>query len=190
MLPNANGAAVTVLRADVGRPRAGHDQFHAPAPPTCSPPARRRKLDTIVTARAFVEKGRLGGLIAAIDRHVNIVYLEDIRTTRRPSPTSSAACCAGEGRWWRASPTTGRRSCSPRARKACPKGVVLSHRNMLANAAQAAARIDFGREDKLFNVLPVFHSFGFTVGVVLPLVSRRAASISIPRRCTTARCRS
>src|SRR5207245_10350417 len=52
-----------------------------------------------------------------------------------------------------------------------PKGVVLSHRNMLANAAQAAARIDFGRQDKVFNVLAVFHSFGLTVGVVLPLVS-------------------
>ena len=52
-----------------------------------------------------------------------------------------------------------------------PKGVVLSHRNMLANAAQAAARIDFGREDKVFNVLPVFHSFGLTVGLILPLVS-------------------
>ena len=42
---------------------------------------------------------------------------------------------------------------------------------MLANAAQAAARIDFGRQDKVFNVLPVFHSFGLTVGLVLPLVS-------------------
>jgi acyl-[acyl-carrier-protein]-phospholipid O-acyltransferase/long-chain-fatty-acid--[acyl-carrier-protein] ligase len=42
---------------------------------------------------------------------------------------------------------------------------------MLANAAQAAARIDFGRQDKVFNVLPVFHSFGLTVGVMLPLVS-------------------
>ena len=48
---------------------------------------------------------------------------------------------------------------------------MLSHRNMLANAAQAAARIDFGREDKVFNVLPVFHSFGLTVGTMLPLVS-------------------
>src|ERR1700751_2773089 len=52
-----------------------------------------------------------------------------------------------------------------------PKGVVLSHRNMLANAAQASARIDFGRTDKVFNVLPVFHSFGLTVGLILPLVS-------------------
>jgi hypothetical protein len=42
---------------------------------------------------------------------------------------------------------------------------------MLANAAQASARIDFGRSDKVFNVLPVFHSFGLTVGLILPLVS-------------------
>jgi acyl-[acyl-carrier-protein]-phospholipid O-acyltransferase/long-chain-fatty-acid--[acyl-carrier-protein] ligase len=42
---------------------------------------------------------------------------------------------------------------------------------MLANAAQAAARIDFGLTDKVFNVLPVFHSFGLTVGLILPLVS-------------------
>ena len=52
-----------------------------------------------------------------------------------------------------------------------PKGVVLSHRNILTNAAQAAARIDFGRQDKVFSVLPVFHSFGLTVGTMLPLVS-------------------
>jgi acyl-[acyl-carrier-protein]-phospholipid O-acyltransferase/long-chain-fatty-acid--[acyl-carrier-protein] ligase len=42
---------------------------------------------------------------------------------------------------------------------------------MLANVAQAAARIDFGRSDKVFNVLPVFHSFGLTVGAILPLAS-------------------
>ncbi len=32
-------------------------------------------------------------------------------------------------------------------------------------------RIDFGRTDKVFNTLPVFHAFGLTVGLVLPLVS-------------------
>jgi len=42
---------------------------------------------------------------------------------------------------------------------------VLSHHNMLTNVAQVAARIDFGREDRLFNALPVFHSFGFTGGM-------------------------
>ena len=51
-----------------------------------------------------------------------------------------------------------------------PKGVVLSHRNILSNAAQGAARIDVGRTDKVFNVLPLFHSFGLTVGFILPLL--------------------
>ena len=52
-----------------------------------------------------------------------------------------------------------------------PKGVVLSHRNVLSNVAQAEARIDFGRDDKLFMALPSFHSFGFMGGIVLPLIS-------------------
>ncbi|TIU03281.1 MAG: hypothetical protein E5W39_14625, partial [Mesorhizobium sp.] len=52
-----------------------------------------------------------------------------------------------------------------------PKGVVLTHRNILANAAQAASRIDFHSGDKVFNVLPIFHSFGMTAGTVLPLIS-------------------
>jgi acyl-CoA synthetase (AMP-forming)/AMP-acid ligase II len=52
-----------------------------------------------------------------------------------------------------------------------PKGVVLTHRNILSNAAQAASRIDFHSGDKVFNILPVFHSFGLTAGTVLPLIS-------------------
>ena len=48
---------------------------------------------------------------------------------------------------------------------------MLSHRNMLSNVAQVAARIDFGRTDKVFDVLPLFHSFGLTAALVLPLVS-------------------
>ena len=52
-----------------------------------------------------------------------------------------------------------------------PKGVVLSHHNILANVAQVAARIDFSRTDTAFNALPIFHSFGLSAGLILPLVS-------------------
>jgi len=52
-----------------------------------------------------------------------------------------------------------------------PKGVALSHRNLLSNAGQAAARIAFNPADVVLNALPVFHSFGLTAGLVLPLVS-------------------
>ena len=52
-----------------------------------------------------------------------------------------------------------------------PKGVVLSHANVLANREQVAARIDFGSQDVILNALPMFHSFGLTAGTLLPLLS-------------------
>ena len=42
---------------------------------------RAAEIDTVVTARAFVEKARLEKLIAQIEQHVHIVYLEDVRKT-------------------------------------------------------------------------------------------------------------
>ncbi len=51
-----------------------------------------------------------------------------------------------------------------------PKGVVLSHRNMLANAAQARAVQHFGLDDTMFAALPMFHAFGLTIGLVVPMV--------------------
>src|SRR3546814_18134059 len=50
-----------------------------------------------------------------------------------------------------------------------PKGVVLSHDNLLANCRQLAARIDFNPTDSVLNALPVFHSFGLPGGMLLPL---------------------
>ena len=45
-----------------------------------------------------------------------------------------------------------------------PKGVVLSHRALLSNVAQIKSVFSFGIEDKIFNALPMFHSFGLTAG--------------------------
>ena len=47
-----------------------------------------------------------------------------------------------------------------------PKGVVLSHRNILANVYQVLKRMDVNGEDKAFNALPIFHSFGLTGGLI------------------------
>ena len=52
-----------------------------------------------------------------------------------------------------------------------PKGVVLSHRALLANVAQIRAVIDVTPADKVLNVLPPFHSFGLTGGALLPMLS-------------------
>ena len=51
-----------------------------------------------------------------------------------------------------------------------PKGVVLSHRNIITNANQMKCQLEITTDDILFNALPMFHAFGFTVGGILPLV--------------------
>ena len=50
-----------------------------------------------------------------------------------------------------------------------PKGVELTHRNILANLRQLFAAVDVTDTDTLFNCLPMFHSFGLVVGTLLPL---------------------
>ena len=169
MLPNANGAAATLLgMMSAGRVPAmiNFTAGAANVQAACTAAVVR----TIVTSRAFVERARLDKLVDTLAETVRISYLEDLRGT-----LSIGDKIRGFFRYRRT--LVPRKADDPAAilftsgSEGTPKGVVLSHRNMLCNAAQAAARIDFGRTDKVFNTLPVFHAFGLTVGLVLPLVS-------------------
>lgn len=169
MLPNANGAAVTLLGLISAARVPAMINFTAGAA-NIAAACKAAEIRTIVTSRAFVEKGRMGPLVEALQADLRIVYLEDVRATVSAGDKLKAL--------WRHGRPIEKAGGEDRAAilftsgsEGVPKGVVLSHANMLANAAQAAARIDFGRRDKVFNVLPVFHSFGLTVGLVLPLVS-------------------
>ena len=169
MLPNANGAVATLFALmSAGRVPAMIN-FTAGAANILAG-CRAAGVSTIVTSRTFIERGKLEPLIDKLHGTIRFVYLEDVRATvniidklrvlfgankplvpRRPDDWAVVLFTSGS--------------------EGTPKGVVLSHRNILTNAAQAKARIDFGRTDKVFNILPVFHSFGLTVGVILPLVS-------------------
>ena len=51
-----------------------------------------------------------------------------------------------------------------------PKGVVLSHRNVLGNVSQFALMLDLKRGDTVLACLPFFHSFGCTVTLWYPLI--------------------
>ena len=50
-----------------------------------------------------------------------------------------------------------------------PKGVMLTHANILANLEAVAQVVQFGPDDRMLGVLPFFHSFGFTVTLWMPL---------------------
>ena len=169
MLPTSNGAIVTMLAVlSAGRVPAMIN-FSAGAANILGA-CRAAEVDTILTSRTFVEKGRLDHVVAQLEKQVRIVYLEDIRKTvgwldklRGLLSWKKPLVARKPDDWAVILFTSGT--------EGLPKGVVLSHRNMMTNVAQIAARIDFGREDRLFNALPVFHSFGFTGGVMLPLIS-------------------
>ncbi len=50
-----------------------------------------------------------------------------------------------------------------------PKGVILSHRNLVGNVIQVAETLRFSADDSLLGCLPIFHSFGLTVTLWYPL---------------------
>jgi acyl-[acyl-carrier-protein]-phospholipid O-acyltransferase/long-chain-fatty-acid--[acyl-carrier-protein] ligase len=52
-----------------------------------------------------------------------------------------------------------------------PKGVMLSHRNIVSNIEGIRQVIPFTRDDRIMGVLPLFHSFGFTGTLWLPLLA-------------------
>lgn len=51
-----------------------------------------------------------------------------------------------------------------------PKGIVLSHRNIMSNIKQISAVLKTRDDDVVMGALPPFHSFGLTVTTFMPLV--------------------
>jgi acyl-[acyl-carrier-protein]-phospholipid O-acyltransferase / long-chain-fatty-acid--[acyl-carrier-protein] ligase len=134
---------------------------------------RASNAKTIVSSRMFVEKGRLGSVVERLEGEVRFIWLEDVRDS-----IGLRAKLRAKRDAWGARKLPG--ACMP-ADSACvvlftsgsegsPKGVVLSHRNVLTNCAQLSSVIDFNGSDIVFNAMPMFHAFGLTGGTILPLV--------------------
>ncbi|MCE7796655.1 acyl-[ACP]--phospholipid O-acyltransferase [Sphingobium sufflavum] len=130
---------------------------------------------TIVTARAFVAQAKLGETVAALEADgLRIVWLEDvgaaIGTGAKLRAATASRFGAGRQEGARLSPDTPAVILFTSGSEGLPKGVVLTHRNLLSNCRQLAARIDFNAADTVLNALPVFHSFGLTGGTLLPIL--------------------
>jgi acyl-[acyl-carrier-protein]-phospholipid O-acyltransferase/long-chain-fatty-acid--[acyl-carrier-protein] ligase len=140
---------------------------------------RTAEVRTVVTSRAFVEAAHLEEHVKALlGQGATLVYLEDLRPTwawRLRAAWIRIALAARysghEARWNVAGRDRRAAILFTSGSSGLPKAVVLSHTNLLANVAQLRARIDFAHSDCVFNALPLFHAFGFTGGMLTPILS-------------------
>ena len=174
LLPTSTTAITTFFALQAfGRVPAMLNFTAGPGP--VSSACQTARIKTIYSSRLFVRKAGLEPLVTALQNHANIVFLEDLLTLLKP---------------WRLLwgwllalfPEKAYRHFNPGIKpgqpavvlftsgsEGEPKGVVLSHDNLLANSVQIHARIDVNPDDIMLNVLPMFHAFGLTVGSLLPL---------------------
>ncbi len=136
---------------------------------------RTAEVKTVLTSRLFIEKGKLTDEAEALTKQVNLVYLEDIAQTITKQDKLKALRQSKTACYWypktAPSPDSTAVVLFTSGSEGTPKGVVLSHANILANLKQLESRISFTPLDVVLNFLPMFHSFGFTVGSMLPILS-------------------
>lgn len=131
--------------------------------------------DTIVTAHKFIEIAGLQKLMGQLSEFATILYLEDLQKeigigaklravlgpllpslfVPKPDPDDTGVILFTSG-------TEGN-----------PKGVVLTHANILANVEQIEQHVELEDDDIIFNPLPTFHCYGLTAGTLWPLFSGR-----------------
>lgn len=127
----------------------------------------------IVTAHKFVEIAGLEKLMDELAGSVELIYLEDVR--EQVNARDKALALLGP-----MLPTVLAATPNPEApgvilftsgTEGAPKGVVLSHRNIIANIEQISAHVELLPTDVFFNPLPTFHCYGLTAGALWPVLN-------------------
>lgn len=173
LLPNVNSQPVTLLSLWAARkvPAMLNYSTGIPVMLQC---AQLAGLKHIVTSRQFLEKAKLN-VAPLAEAGIAFHYLEDIRPeiSRLAKFAALARHTLACGAGLRDTPLRHEDTAVvlfTSGSEGVPKGVELTHRNLLANVRQAIAVTDVTDADRFFNALPMFHSFGLLGGTLFPLV--------------------
>jgi len=130
------------------------------------------QITQIYTSRTFLEKGKLTAIVEGL-AGITVHYVEDLKA--QFGLVDKLAVLArlpfARGAQLPQAATDPAVVLFTSGSEGKPKGVVHTHASILANVAQVRAVADFMPHDKFMVALPLFHSFGFTCGAILPLVS-------------------
>lgn len=172
LLPNSVGAVVTFFGLQAFGRVPAMLNFSAGAQALTSA-CQTAQIKTVVTSRRFIELGRLEDIIEEIAKHAEIVYLEDLKAqlSWRDKLYGLMANPAKVHKEYAVKSDDPALVLFTSGSEGMPKGVVLSHANIMSNIVQLSSRVDFNRQDIIFNCLPMFHSFGLTGGTLLPILS-------------------
>lgn len=126
----------------------------------------------VITSREFVNTAKLQDMIdAMINSNIKIYYLEDIAKTFTIKDKLRAYYFYKKK--YVPYKYSGKNECTilfTSGSEGTPKAVVLTHNNIMANVCQCKCFFDLNNSDILFNILPMFHCFGLTVGTIFPLL--------------------
>ena len=170
MLPTSAGAVVAFFAVSAYGRVPAMLNFTAGAASLKSA-IRTARAKRLVTARRFISMAKLEPLIEELSQVAETVYLEDVR--EQISLRDKFAAAIGQFVPGAVAHSTGSNSTAvilfTSGTEGEPKGVALSHKNLLSNVEQVRSHIALFPSDVLFNPLPTFHCFGLTVGALMPL---------------------